>query len=235
MPDWPAEGRSEDSRHAEGSPGRIPALPSGRGLLRTSVSSTSLREGARTDAAGRGRQKTMAVPHSSLMSNMRDRLTEGARAAAHRVEPPLGRLIARPTLGCSGSSVMSAKSSRCSGGPTVGAIQQATESRTAVDAATRAIVIRQRHLGSGESAAEPLVIALGVLVADEFLDQAPKVPRAEDDEVVQTLGSNREDETLGEGVAVRAGRPDVCSGLRGKSGIGPGCRDSGEMQGRGGS
>ncbi len=57
---------------------------------------------------------------------------------------------------------------------------------------------------SDESTAEPLVKALGVVVLGEFAEKDAEVTFAEDDELLETLGSDRPDEPLRVGVAVRA-------------------------------
>ncbi len=55
-------------------------------------------------------------------------------------------------------------------------IERPAEARAAPDRVRRRIVVGRRQVRSDELAADPLVVALCVVVVDEFVEQVPKVP-----------------------------------------------------------
>ena len=83
-------------------------------------------------------------------------------------------------------------------------VEQSTETRPASDRIERRVVVARRCLRSDDLAANPLVVALGQVVGHEVLDHVPQVTLAEDDEVVQTLGTDRFHKPLRVRIAVRA-------------------------------
>ena len=62
--------------------------------------------------------------------------------------------------------------------------EQSAEARATADDGRGGIVVRGRKRRSDEPAAEPLMVAFGVVVLDELSEQVPEVTFAEDDEVL---------------------------------------------------
>jgi hypothetical protein len=69
-------------------------------------------------------------------------------------------------------------------------IEQSCEPRSAPDVAGGRVVVACRRRRADELAAEPLVVALFMIVRTELVEQMSKVPLSEDDEVVETLFPN---------------------------------------------
>jgi hypothetical protein len=72
-------------------------------------------------------------------------------------------------------------------------VEQSAETRPASDRAERRVVVARRCPRPDDLAADPLVVALGQVVPREFAEQVPQVTLAENDEVVQALGSDEQD------------------------------------------
>jgi hypothetical protein len=92
--------------------------------------------------------------------------------------------------------VVSERLSRTSCSLAAVVVEQSAETRPASDLGGNRVVVAWRCLRPDDLAADPLVGALGQVVLQELLDQVPQVTLAENDEVVQTLGSDRLYETL---------------------------------------
>ena len=66
-------------------------------------------------------------------------------------------------------------------------VEQPTEARAGSDVTSRAIVVVRGSKRTNQSSSEPLMVALGVIVLDEFAQEIAEVPFAEDHEVLEAF------------------------------------------------
>jgi hypothetical protein len=87
-------------------------------------------------------------------------------------------------------------------------VQQPAQSLASSDGS---IVVLRRWRRDDQSVVEGLMVALKVIVLDEFSDCAAQVPLAEQHELVQALALDRQHEPLGVSVQIRTARqqPDA--------------------------
>jgi hypothetical protein len=88
-------------------------------------------------------------------------------------------------------------------------VEQSAEARATADDGRGGIVVRGCSRRSDQPAAEPLMVAFGVVVFDELAEQVPQVSLAEDDEVVEALGADGPHEPLRIRIAVGAACRDA--------------------------
>src|SRR5450755_3521891 len=85
-------------------------------------------------------------------------------------------------------------------------VEQPTEARAESDVTLRAIVVARGRTRTNQSSSEPLVVALGVIVLDEFAQEIAEVPLAEDHKVFEAFCAGGPDKPFGVGIAVRTAR-----------------------------